>query len=80
MNAQRRWLYRGTLLCAMCFLIALTLYNRRNHVNAKYHIPPVWNCHSEHKHRISIGILIPSTTKYLNMCSILFIVPFYLII
>ena len=47
MNALRRWLYRGTLSCAMCFLIALTLYNRTNHVNAKYHKSPVWNCHSE---------------------------------
>ena len=56
------------------------LYNRTNHVNVKYHKPPVWNCHSEDKHSISIGILIPSTTKYINMCSILFIVPFYLII
>jgi hypothetical protein len=28
----------------------------------------------------TIGMLIPSTTKYINMCSILFIVPFYLII
>ena len=27
MNALRRWSYRGTLSCAMCFLIALTLYN-----------------------------------------------------
>ena len=80
MNALRRWLYRGTLLCAMCFLIALTLYNRTNPVNFKYHIPPVWNCHSEDTHSISIGILIPSTTKYINMCSILFIIPFYLII
>ena len=62
MNALRRWLYRGTLLCAMCFLIALTLYNRTNHVNVKYHIPPVWNCHNEDTHSISIGILIPSTT------------------
>ena len=58
----------------------LTLYNRTNHVNVKYHKPPVWNCHSEDKHSISIGILIPSATKYINMCSILFIVPFYLII
>ena len=79
MNALRRWLYRGTLSCAMCFIIALTLYNRTNHVNAKYHKFPVWNCHSEDKHCISIGILIPSTTKYINMCSIVFIVPFYLI-
>ena len=31
------------------------------------------------KHSISIGILIPSTTKYINMCSIVFIVPVYLI-
>ena len=80
MNVLRRWLYRGTLFCAMCFLIALTLYNRTNHINVKYHIPPVWHCHSEDTHIISIGILIPSTTKYINMCSILFIVPFYLII
>ena len=58
----------------------LTLYYRTNHVNVKYHKPPVWNCQSEDKHSINIGILIPSTTKYLNMCSILFIVPFYLII
>ena len=64
----------------MCFLIALTLYNRTNHVNVKYHKSPVWNCHSEDKHSIIIGILIPSTTKYINMCSISFIVPFYLII
>ena len=66
--------------CAMRFLIALMLYNRTNHVNAKYHKPPVWNCQSEDKHSINIGMLIPSTTKYLNMCSILFIVSFYLII
>jgi hypothetical protein len=39
----------------------------------------VRNGHSEDKHSIEIGILIPSTTKYINMCSILFIVPFYLI-
>jgi hypothetical protein len=45
----------------------------------KYHKSPVWNCHSEDKHSISIGMLIPSTTKYINMCSIVFIVPFYLI-
>jgi hypothetical protein len=37
MNALRRWLYRGTLSCAMFFLIALTMYNRTNHVNVKYH-------------------------------------------
>ena len=74
MNALRRWLYRGTLSCAMCYLIALTLYNRTNHVNVKYHKPP------ENKHSINIGILIRSTTKYINMCSIVFIVPFYLII
>ena len=79
MNALRRWLYRGKLSCAMCFIIALTLYNRTNHVNVKYHKSPVWNWLSEDKHSISIGILIPSTTKYINMCSILFIVPFYLI-
>ena len=79
MNALRRWLYRGTLSCAMCFIIALTLYNRTNHVNVKYHKFPVLNCHSEDKHCISIGILIPSTTKYINMCSIVFIVPFCLI-
>ena len=42
-----------------------------NHVNVKYHKSPVWNCHSEDKHSFSIGILIPSTTKYINMCSIL---------
>ena len=80
MNAPRRRLYRVTLSCAMCFLIALMLYNRTNHVNVKYHKSSVWNCQSEDKHNINIGILIPSTTKYLNMCSILFIVPFYLII
>ena len=68
------------IVCAMFFLISLTLYNRTNHVNVKYHIPPVWNSHSEDTHSISIGILIPSTTKYINMCSILFIIPFYLII
>ena len=79
MNALRRWLYPGTLSCAMCFIIALTLYNRTTHVNVKYHKSPVWNCHSEDKHSICIGILIPSTTKYINMCSIVFIVPFYLI-
>ena len=39
----------------------LTLYNRTNHVNVKYHKPPVWNCHSEDKHSISIGILIPNS-------------------
>ena len=80
MNALRRWLYRGTLTCAMCFLIALTLYDRTNHVNVKYHKPPVCNCHSDDKHSINIGILIPSTTKYINMCSNLCIVPLYLII
>jgi hypothetical protein len=80
MNALRRWLYRGTLSCAMCFIIALTLYNRTNPVNVKYHKSSMWNCHSEDKHSISIGILIPSNTKYINMCSIVFIVPFYLII
>ena len=79
MNALRRWLYRGTLSCAMCFIIELTLYNRTNHVNVKYHKSPVSNCHSEDQHSISIGVLIPSTTKYINMCSIVFIVPFYLI-
>ena len=36
---------------------------RTNHVNVKYLKPPVWNCHSEDKHSIIIGILIPSTTK-----------------
>ena len=80
MNALRRWLYRGTLSCAMCFLIALTLYNRTNHVNVKYYKPPVWNSHSEDKNSIGIDRLIPATTKYIHMCSILFIVPFYLII
>jgi hypothetical protein len=79
MNALRRWLYRGTLSCAMSIIIPLTLYNRTNRVNVKYHKPPVWNCHSEDKHNISIGKLIPSTTKYIIMCSILCIVPFYLI-
>ena len=79
MNALRRWLYRGTLSCAMYFLIALTLYNRTNHVNVKYHKSAVWNCHSEDKDSISIGILIPSITKYTNMCSIVSIAPFYLI-
>jgi hypothetical protein len=49
------------------------------HVNVKYHKSPVRNCHSEDNHSISIGMLIPSTTKYINMCSIVFIVPFYLI-
>jgi hypothetical protein len=53
-----------------------TLYNRTNHVNVKYHKSPVLNCHSEDKHSIRIGILIPSTTKYINMCSIVFIVRF----
>jgi hypothetical protein len=47
--------------------------------NVKYHKSPVWNCHSEDKHSIGIGILIPSTTAYINVCSIVFIVPFYLI-
>ena len=56
------------------------VYNRTNHVNVKYQKPPVWNCHSEDKHSINTGILIPSTNKYINMCSIVFIVPFYLII
>ena len=79
MNALRRCLYRGTLSCAIFFIIALTLYNKTNYVNVKYHKSPVWNCHREDKHSISIGILIPSTTKYINMCSIVFIVPFYLI-
>ena len=74
MNALRRRLYRGTLSCAMCFIKALTLYNRTNNVNVKYHKSPVWNCHSEDKHSVSIGILIPFTTKYINMCSIVFIV------
>ena len=36
--------------------------------------------HEQYYIDINIGILIPSTTKYINMCSILFIVPFYLII
>jgi hypothetical protein len=80
MNPLRRWLYRGTLSCEMCFLIALTLYNRTNHVNVKFHKPPVRNSQIEDKHSISIGMLIPSTTKYINMCSISCIVPFYLII
>ena len=79
MNALSRWLHRGTLSCAMCFIIVLMLYNRTKHVNVKYHKPPVWNCHSECKYSISIGILIPSTTKYINMCLIVCIVPFYLI-
>jgi hypothetical protein len=48
-------------------------------IYVKYHKSPVWNCHSEDKHSISIGILIPSTTKYINMCSIVFIVSFFLI-
>jgi hypothetical protein len=56
MNVRRQWLYSGTLLCAMCFIIALTLYNRTNHVNVKYHKSPVWNCHSEDKHSIKIVI------------------------
>ena len=80
MNALRRWLYRGTLSCAMCFLIALTLYNRTNHVNVKYHKPPMWNCHSEDKHTIGIGILIPSTTKYINMCSVILLLPLIIIL
>ena len=50
--------------------IIMTLYNRTNHVNVKYHKPPVWNCHSEDKHKTSIDILIPSTNKYINMCAI----------
>ena len=79
-KAQITLIRHGTLSCAMCFLIALTLYNRINHVNVKYHKPPVWNCHSKDKHSINSGILIPSTTKYINMCSILFIVSFYFII
>jgi hypothetical protein len=78
MKALRRWLYRGTLSFVICFLISLMLYNRTKHVNVKYHKPPAWNCHSEGKHSISIGILIPSTTKYINMCSIAFIVRFIL--
>ena len=78
MNALRRWLYLGTLSCAMCFIIALTLYNRTNHVNVKYHKSPVWNCHSEDKHSISIVILIPSTIKYINMCSIYLLFRFFL--
>ena len=77
MNALIRWLYRCTLSCAMCFLIALTLYNRTNHATVKCHRRPVLICHSEDKHSISFGILIPSTTNYTNMCSILSIVPFY---
>ena len=80
MNALRRYLYRGTLSCAMCFIIASMLYNRTNHVNVKYHKSPVWNCHSEDKHSISIGILIPSTTKYINIYCIsshlLFVIAF----
>jgi hypothetical protein len=50
-----------------------------NHVIGLYK-RSVWNCLSEDKHSISIGILIPSTTKYINMCSILFIDPCYLTI
>jgi hypothetical protein len=49
-KSLRRWLYRGTISCAMCFPIALTLDNRTNHVNVKYHKPPEWKCHSEDKH------------------------------
>ena len=82
MNALRRWLYRGALSCVICFLIALTLYNRRNHVSFIYHQHQVWNshsedthsedkhsenCYSEYKHNISIGVLIPSTTKYIDV-------------
>lgn len=78
MNALRRLLYRGALSYAICFLIALTMYN----VNIKHHKPPLCNCHSddkygeddhnenchnEYKHSISIGILIPSTTKYIDV-------------
>ena len=81
MNALGRWLYCGTLSCAICFLITLTMYNRTNHVNVKYHKSPVVNshiedehsedkhsenCHSEDKHNIRIGILITSTTKYID--------------
>jgi hypothetical protein len=62
--------------CKATFIYILSL---TNHVNVKYHKPPVWNCHSEDKHSISIAMLTPSTTKYINMCSIVFIVPFYLI-
>jgi hypothetical protein len=42
LNAPRRWLYRGTLSCAMCFLIALMLYNRKYHV--KPHKFPSFVC------------------------------------
>jgi hypothetical protein len=62
-QSLRRWLYRDTLSCEMCFIIALTLYKWTYHVNVKYHKSTVRNCHSENKHSISIGILIPSTTK-----------------
>ena len=81
MNALRRWLYRGTLSCAMCVIIALTLYNRTNHINVKYHKSPVWNCHSEDKHSINIGILIPSTTKYINVFNFIYcsVLSYYLI-
>ena len=74
MNALRRWLYRGTLSCAICFIIALTMYNRTNHVNVKYHKPPVWNCHSENKNSISTNSFEHEIQKYVFnyiYCSVL---------
>jgi hypothetical protein len=67
----RRWLYRDTLSCAMCFIIALTLYKWTYHVNVKYHKSPVRNCHSEDKHTfkyrksIYYSLVTPSKSSYL---------------
>ena len=50
MNALRQLLYRGGLSCAICYIIALTLYNMTHHDNIKHRQPPVWNCHSDDTH------------------------------
>ena len=41
MNALRQLLNRGALLCAICYIIALALYNMTHHDNIKHHQPPV---------------------------------------
>ena len=62
MNALRRWLYRGTMSCVVCFLVWYFL-SENKHSEDKHSD----NCHSEDKHSIRIGILIPSTTKYIDV-------------
>ena len=62
MNALRRWLYRDTMSCVFCFLV--WYFHSENKHSADKQCD---NCHSEDKHSISIGILIPSTTKYIDV-------------